>query len=216
VNLGSKNIAVLVKIIIVAVAITTPACSREQNQSDAWKRAGEVIAAEERRATNGMAWPANSKSPETVMFPGMEIRARTAHGEVKIRAAHDFKRFYTWDGGTRSAKLWPRKQRWYGSLGIYYPGPGEHWKSNNGITRGVLEEGVLWFKTVDDAQNWIKRSRFHGIDYIFTDSGLLIGFGKKPARKQVNVSVWQLMIAGEKPRSVPGSNNDLISASKAP
>ncbi|MEO7677303.1 MAG: hypothetical protein ABIV39_11125, partial [Verrucomicrobiota bacterium] len=103
-----------------------------------------------------------------------------------------------------------------GSLGIYYPGPGEHWKSNKGITRGVLDEGVLWFKTVDDALNWIKRARSTGVDYVFTDDGLLIGFGKTPARKQLNVDVWQIMIAGEKPRSLPGSKNDLVSVSKTP
>ena len=114
------------------------------------------------------------------------------------------------DGGERSAELWPRKQRWYGSLGIYYPGPGEHWKSNGGITRGVLEEGVLWFKTLDAALDWVKRSRSMGLAVVYTDDGLLIEFGKTPARKQINVNVWQIMIDGKKPRSLPGSQNDRI------
>jgi hypothetical protein len=144
----------------------------------------------------------------------MEITARTSQGEIKIRAGREFERSYTWDGETRSAKLWPRKERWYGSLGIYYPGPGEHWKSNKGITRAVLEEGNLWFKTTDDAANWIKRARSTGIDYVFTDDGLLVGFGRFLARKQVNVDVWQIMVAGEKPRTLPGSRNELVSVSE--
>jgi hypothetical protein len=146
----------------------------------------------------------------------MEITAEMATGMIKIRAAEKYERFYTWNGATRSAKLWPRTQRWWGSLGIYYPGPGEHWKSNGGITRGVLGEGVLWFKTVDDAGNWIKRARSTVLDYVFADDGLLIGFGKIPARKQLNVEVWQIMIAGEKPRSLAGSQNHLLSVSKIP
>jgi hypothetical protein len=184
--------------------------------SEAWKRAEDSTAREAWLWTNGMAWPVNGISPEIVMTPGMQITAHTEIGEITIRAGNGFERFYTWDGETRSAKLWPRKQRWYGSLGIYYPGPDEHWKSNRGITRGILGEGVLWFKTVDDAVNWIKRARSTGVDYVFTDDGLLIGFGKLPARKQVNVEVWQIMIAGEKPRSLSGSRNDLVSVSKTP
>ena len=204
----------LTKAVFLAAVVATSGCSGTQTRSDAWRRAGETIAEQEHEATNGMAWPTNATTPEVVMAPGTEITAQTTNGEIKIRSGQNYERSYTWNGATRSAKLWPRKQRWYGSLGIYYPGAGEHWKSNGGITRGVLDEGVLWFKTVDDAVNWIKRARSSGVDYVFTDDGLLIGFGKLPARKQVNVDVWQIMIAGEKPRSLPGSKNDLVSVSK--
>ena len=176
--------------------------------------AGQPMVDEEQQMTNGMAWPANKKSLELVMTPGMEITAKIDQGEIKIRAGKSFERFYTWDGETRSAELLPRTKRWYGSLGIYYPGPGDHWKSNHGITRGVLEEGVLWFKTVDDALNWIKRSVMINESYVYTDSGLLIGFGKVSARRQINVSVWQIMIGGVKPQSLPGSMNDKIYVSE--
>ena len=206
----------LIKITILAALVAVAGCSGTQPESENWRRAMESIHEEERLWTNGMAWPSNVTSPEIVMTLGMEIVAQTANGEIKIRAGQNYERFYTWNGATRSANLWQHKQRWYGSLGIYYPGPGEHWKSNGGITRGCLDEGVLWFKTVDDALNWIKRAHSTGVDYVFTDDGLLIGFGKLPARKQVNVSVWQIMIAGEKPRSLPGSKNDLVSVSKTP
>ena len=210
------RICQLIKAAILAAVIATTGCSGNQPESEHWRRAVESIDRQEWEATNGMAWPSNITSPEIVMTTGMEITAQTATGEIKIRAGQNYERFYTWNGATRSAKLWPRKQRWWGSLGIYYPGPGEHWESNGGITRGVVGEGVLWFKTVDDAVNWITRARSTGADYVFTDDGLLIGFGKVPARKQVNVDVWQIMIAGEKPHSLPGSKNDLVSVSKTP
>ena len=69
---------------------------------------------------------------ETVMTPGMKITALTSNGEITILASKDYERSYTWDGETRSVKLGARKSRWYGKLGIYYPGPGQHWKSNHG------------------------------------------------------------------------------------
>lgn len=205
-----------IKFVIFTCLIVACGCSGNQIESEHWRRAMESIDKQEWQATNGMAWPSNATSPEIVMTSGMQIIARTANGEIKIRAGQGYERFYTWDGATRSAKLWQRKQRWWGSLGIYYPGPDEHWKPNNGITRGVLNEGVLWFKTVDDALNWIKRARSTGVDCVFTDDGLLIVFGKLPARKQVNVDVWQIMVAGEKPRLLPGSKNDLVSVFKTP
>jgi hypothetical protein len=187
-------------------------CSQGETKSDAWRRAEQSVARQEWEYTNGMAWPADVKSPEIVMSQGMEITARTENGEVKIRAGSGLERFYTWDGETRSVELWPRKNRWYGSLGIYYPGPGEHWKANNGITRGVLSEGVLWFKTTGDFTAWMKRSTSD--KYVFSDEGFVIGFTKVPARKQINVEVWQVMIGGKKPQSLPGSKNDSIAISK--
>jgi hypothetical protein len=190
--------------------IVTTSCSGWHTKSEVLEKGHDNIAYENQHSTNGMVWPAIPMNQEIVMTAGMEITARTGQGDIKIRAGRDFERYYTWDDGTRSAKLWPRKQRWYGSLGIYYPGPGEHWKSNNGITRGVLQEGILWFNTVENALSWIEWARSTGIDYVYTDSGLIIGFGKVLARKQINVNVWQIMVDGEKPLALPRSNNHLV------
>ena len=198
-------------ILAVLLAGAAVGCSGLEEESEQWRKARESRLHQEWQATNGMAWPSVSLSPETVMVPGMEITARTTAGEISIRAGEGFERSYTWDGATRSIKLWPRKQRWYGALGIYYPGPGQHWKSNKGITRGVLEEGILWFKTVDDALSWIKGARSTGIDHVYTDDGLVIGWAKILPRKQLDVAVWQIMVDGKKPHSLPGSRNDVIS-----
>lgn len=201
---------------ILVVLVMTAGCSETYTESDAWRQARESIDRQEWQATNGMAWPSNAISPEIVMAPGMGITAQTANGNITIRAGLNYERFYTWNEATRSAKLKPRVERWYGSLGIINtePVPWRRWKSNKGITRGVLGEGVLWFKTVDDAANWIKMARSTVLDYVFTDDGLLIGFGMLPARRELNVEVWQIMIAGKKPHSLPGSQNGLVSVSK--
>ena len=78
---------------------------------------------------------------EIVMSPGMTITATTPTGAITVTAGRGLKRSYTWEGATRSVEMWPRGERWYGSLGLYYPGPGNHWEAHNGITRGGLQEG---------------------------------------------------------------------------
>jgi len=144
---------------------------------------------------------------EMVMAEGMSITATSESGTITISAGKGFYRSYTWDGATRSAELWPRWDRWYGSLGAYYPGPGEHWQDNHGITRGVLEEGQQHFATTQEAMAWIQ-SNLSGT--VYRDDGLLVNWGRTLGRKQLNVSVWQLYIAGEKPTKLSGSQNDKI------
>ena len=90
---------------------------------------------------NSTAAAAGADKLELVMSKGDKVIATTETGRIEITADDGLNRSYTWDGATRSAELEPRKKRWYGSMGAYYPGPGEHWKNNNGITRGVLQEG---------------------------------------------------------------------------
>src|SRR5688572_5319351 len=83
----------------------------------------------------------NRRKNETVMTPGMRITATTAAGTLSITAVDELTRCYTWEGATRCVEMWPRTERWYGSLGLYHPGPGAHWKEHRGITRCVVEEG---------------------------------------------------------------------------
>jgi len=145
---------------------------------------------------------------EMVMSEAMSITATTDEGTITISAGQGFQRSYTWDGATRSVTLWPRWERWYGSLGAYYPGPGEHWKDNHGITRGVLEEGQQHFQTVQDAMVWIHLPYHTGC--VYRNDGLMVCWGRTPARKQLNVEVWQIYIAGKKPAQLSGNQDEKI------
>lgn len=161
---------------------------------------------------------------EIVMSSGMKIIATTSVGTITITADKGLKRSYTWEGATRSVIMYPRYERWFGNLGIYYPGPGYHWKEHNGIRRAVVEEGQQHFSTVEEALTWI-RSREEGLAYIerktkkhlvyrmpfvYTDDGLAVGWTKVLPRSQLNVDVWQIYIDGKKPVKLPDSNNDKI------
>lgn len=134
---------------------------------------------------------------EIVMPPNATITAETKTGTITIKSGKGLKRYYSWDGVTRSVVMWPRLTRWYGSLGIYYPGPGSHWLPKyNGISRGVLDEGQQHFDTYEEAILWLnKKCR----QCVYNDSGLVVCFSKNLRREQINVDVWQIYIGGETP-----------------
>jgi hypothetical protein len=157
------------------------------------------------KATGGERKPTKN---ETVMSPGMRIQATTPVGAIVVTAVDELTRSYTWEGATRSVEMWPRPKRWYGSLGLYYPGPGEHWKEHKGITRGVTEEGQQHFKSADAAVAWIRERKW--TPYVYRDDGLLVGWSKTLPRRQLNVEVWQILVDGRQPARLPGSENDKI------
>jgi len=132
-------------------------------------------------------------------------------GALEIRAGAGFMRSYTWDGETRSVDLWPRDKRWLGSFAAYYPGPGSHWKSNHGITRGVLQEGQMHFDTIEAAQNWLAAKPCA----VFTHDGLVVDFQKNSgAGGTLSVDVWQILIRKQRPEMLKGSHDELIAVSR--
>jgi len=143
---------------------------------------------------------------ELVMSKGDKILATTEAGRIEIMAGDGLNRSYTWDGATRTAELLPRTKRWYGSMGAYYPGPGEHWKDNNGITRGVLQEGQQHFEDKEAAQKWLaQQGKWYST--VFTNSGLVVSFAKVAGRRQINVEVWQITIGGVPPKELNGADD---------
>ncbi len=142
------------------------------------------------------------------MLPNTRIVATTDAGKIVIAASQGLKRSYTWDGATRSVEMWPRKERWYGSLGVYFPGPGDHWVPNNGISRGVVQEGQQHFKTVGEAMKWIDEQKW--LPLVYRNDGLAVGWRKVPERRQLTVEVWQIYIDGKKPTNLPGSQDEKI------
>lgn len=158
-----------------------------------------------------------SRQPKTeaVMTPGMIITATTKTGTITITAVDELTRSYTWEGATRSVEMEARDERWYGSLGLYFPGPGDHWKPHNGITRGVLEEGQQHFKTTQEAMDWIHARKW--MPFVFRGDGLVVGWDKIPERRQLSVEVWQILVGGKKPQGLPGSDDSKIRVTqKAP
>jgi hypothetical protein len=145
---------------------------------------------------------------EIVMTPGMTIRATTSTGTITITAGKGLQRSYTWEGSTRSVEMWPRTKRWDGSLGLYFPGPGYHWKEHDGIARCVVDEGQQHFKSVHEAEQWVDERRY--MDFVHRNDGLVVGWDKTPSRKQLGVEVWQIYVNGKKPTELKGSEDDKL------
>jgi hypothetical protein len=142
-----------------------------------------------------------SNYTELVMSEGMRITATNDTGTIVITAGRGFKRYYTWENDTRSAVLWPRDQRWGGSLGIYHPEV--EWRNHDGIRHAVLEEGQQHFDTIEEALAWIQMP--NQIESVYRDDGLFVGWRKSlPGEKTpykghgiLSADVWQIYIGGQ-------------------
>jgi len=145
---------------------------------------------------------------EIVMTPGSSISVKTDSGSLTVTAGRGLKRCYTWEAATRCVEMEPRDERWYGSYGLYFPGPGDHWAEHNGITRGVTEEGQQNFKSKPEALKWLHE--FRNVALVYRNDGLAMGWGKVLPRRQLNVEVWQILIDGKKPDALPGAQDGLI------
>ena len=156
--------------------------------------------------------PASGAPNELVMTPGMSITARTKTGTITVTAGRGLKRTYTWEGASRAVTLWPRSERWYGSLGAYYPAPFEPWREHHGITRGVVEEGQQHFDSEHGALAWIREQSGY-YPTVYRDDGLVVSYGKVLERRQINVEIFQLFVHGRKPHRLPGSQNTAIQVS---
>jgi hypothetical protein len=145
---------------------------------------------------------------EVVMSPKMRITATTSVGTIAITAVDELTRSYAWEGATRAVEMSPRTERWYGSLGLFNPGPGDHWREHRGISRCVTQEGQQHFKTAEEALEWIKKRAWW--PFVYRDDGLMVGWNKNLPRRQLGVEVWQIIVDGKKPKALPGSQNDKI------
>lgn len=144
-----------------------------------------------------------------ILDSGDVLIADTDNGTIKISAGENHERSYTWDGDTRSVILKQRDEPWYGVLGLYFPGEGEHWSSHKGITRGVLEEGRINFKSEMEAIKWLNKTP-HRVRKFWTNNGLVVWFDKDLHRHQIGVDVIQITIKKKRPKSLPGSSDERI------
>jgi hypothetical protein len=155
---------------------------------------------------------------ELVMRAGTRIEAQTQAGTIAVIAGEKFARRFEWNGCSLDSAMSARPSRWYGSLGIYdlasrlfvVPGAG-----CSGISRPVVQEGQLHFASTELVNAWIARyKRMSPAGTVWTNDGLLIQWELRPERYQLNVSVWQLCVGGNKPVQLLGATDQAISVSR--
>jgi hypothetical protein len=156
----------------------------------------------------------NANTKETVLKAGMTLCAKNGDEQICIFAEDDSKRIVYWDGLSNSITLVPRKERWHGKLGLISPKPPKnHWINENGVTRALIQEAQIEVKNVENISRGLNfPGRDNGYNVVYNDDGLLIIWNKSvlPDHNVLDLMLFQIISNGEKPKSLPGSQNDKI------
>jgi hypothetical protein len=151
---------------------------------------------------------------ETVLKAGMTLCATSDDEKICIFAEDDFKRLIYWDGLSNSITLVPRKERWHGKLGLVSPEPPKDlWTTKNGVTRALIQEAQINVKSVENISRGLNfPGRDDGYNVVYNDDGLLIIWKKSvlPDHNVLDLMLFQIISNGEKPKTLPGSQNDKI------
>lgn len=151
-------------------------------------------------ALAGCKWPTPLTDNEVVMCEGMQIQVADDQ-RITITAIDSVTRNYKIDSFDINARLIPRPERWYGSLGLYKP-------TGTGDLHMVLEEGQQHFHSTTEAMDWLELAqRPIGIHIKYAQDGLVIAWAHD--QNVLRVALWQIYIQGNKPTkledaSMPG------------
>lgn len=146
---------------------------------------------------------------ELAMQPGMRIAATNKNGTIIIEAISPLKRRFQWENFDETRILIPRKERWMGRLGAYDPASRFFWEFWKPLPRIVANDSQLHFQSMQEIEAFLRQGR-NFFDWVYTDSGLVVGFGLDDSRSQVNISVYQIYLDGEYPKSIKGSRPEKI------
>ena len=142
-----------------------------------------------------------------VLKPGTTVEATNKNGFVRISYVDTTRRKYTWDKRSETIRLIARKEPFRGELGLYEPAAS--WGLNPWETRLVLDESVRDFESEQQLQNALVEGSAV-MDWVYTNDGLVVGFGRIPARKQINIELFQFLLRGKKPRVIAGAHPNQI------
>lgn len=145
---------------------------------------------------------------DAVLSEGEVIQATNKNGTVRVSYVSTTKRKYEWDGRSRVIKMIPRQERFGGKLGLYEPA--DSWGLNPFEIRLVVEEAVRSFDDEADLQAALGEGS-SVMDWVYTNDGLVVGFGRIPSRKQIDIDIFQFLVRGKKPTSLQASRPEQIS-----
>ena len=148
----------------------------------------------------------NEQVKESVLQPGQIVEANNRNGTIKITYIGLTKRQYEWEGERRVVRLQARQEPFLGQLGLY--DPADAWIFSH-ETRLVLEEAIRKFETEDQIKAALVQSSAY-TDWVYTPDGLVVGYGRNPARRQIDIDVYQFLLRGKKPSGLAGARPDQI------
>lgn len=152
----------------------------------------------------------SNDSVEAAVSPNTIITLTDQNRDMRIKGEGLFVRSYISIGHTNTVTLSPRNKRYYGSRGLTYSGA---WDGERGINRAIVNEGQQHFCSEYEALFWLSHgwNNSSGIDLVYTQDGLAVGYVETVQRRQINIDVWQVYINGKKPESLKGASPKKIS-----
>lgn len=163
---------------------------------------------------------------EAVLKPGMTLTATNPNGTVTIKAEEGTTRIFSGENWEMKRNLIPRRERWYGSLGLYDPA-----SSRSPYGRLLVDEGRLHFSSVSEALRYLYPDGHH-FKPVYTNNGLVFGYhvstlseATESTRRAIveiygpetaptrSIQLWQIYINGKRPTSMPGANDSAITIS---
>jgi hypothetical protein len=101
----------------------------------------------------------------------------------------------------------PRQDVFDRKLGLYEPA--DSWGFLFWRERLVVQESVINFENLDQVQAFLMQSKDY-MDWVYSEDGLVVGFGRNSARRQINIDLWQILLNGKKPESLTGTGRERI------
>jgi hypothetical protein len=151
---------------------------------------------------------------EAVLNAGETICATKNVETICISSCNIRMRKISWQGSDFSITLIPREKRWHGKLGLISPNyPDNMWKTNNKIIRVSIQEAYIYYSSVGDFNDSLDFPKIDDrYNVVYNDDGILLMWyqSELPDHTYLDVSIFQILINGEKPTRLDNSQNDKI------
>lgn len=157
---------------------------------------------------------AKNDPSEIVLRPGMQIQFENRNGSGSIEYKNSYQRMLTIGGKKLTITMIARNKRFRGQLGLYNPAS-RSTLSLEKSPRIVAVESEMHFATEEQAQNFLIEGATVQ-DWVYNDSGYVIGFFNTSSRNQVNVTLYRYFIDGKPARFMKGFNNKNIKVFQTP
>lgn len=122
-------------------------------------------------------------------------------------------RGYQWDNVTWTATLASTTAATSGDPGLYFQSRTED-SGQAGVTRlGEFREGIRRFPTLEEALQWLGKQSAE-FPTVHRNDGLVVSSSKSDPPNRLTVEVWQILIDGKKPSSLPGARDAALISGK--
>ena len=150
----------------------------------------------------------DSKTPVAgaVLTPGQYVVAANKFGGVRISYVDAITRRYEWQNNSRVVTMKRRPEPFRGKVGMYNPNEGGLFDRKQ---RLLVQEHTINYETEKE----LYASLYEGsavMDWVYTEDGLVVGYGIFPDRDQVNLELFQILLRGKKPTGLRGARPDSI------